>query len=66
MFLNLLLTRIKTVADTFSSDDPISISNLVATVMHTLFDTAQLRLDGSVPSDVSRIILGTDPIKELV
>lgn len=46
--------------------EPISISNLVATVMHTLFDTAQLRLDGSVPSDVSRIILGTDPIKELV
>jgi uncharacterized protein (DUF1501 family) len=46
--------------------EPIRIANLVATIMHNVFDVGQLRLDTSVPDDVSRLITGSTPITELM
>jgi len=46
--------------------DPITISNLVATIMHSLFHVSELRLARGIPSDVMRLITGGDPIAELV
>lgn len=45
---------------------PIEIKNLVATVMHTLLDTGNLRAVTGIPADVSRAITGAEPIRELV
>jgi hypothetical protein len=46
--------------------DPVRIPNLIATIMHTLFDVGQLRLAQEVPRDVSRLITDGEPIKGLV
>ncbi|MEO1979965.1 MAG: DUF1501 domain-containing protein, partial [Fuerstiella sp.] len=46
--------------------EPISSSNVLATIMHTLFDVGELRLQTGVPKDVERIITGNAPIRELV
>ena len=40
--------------------------HLLGTIMHTLFDVGQLRLDPSVPRDVSNIITNSEPIGPLV
>ena len=48
------------------ASDPISSSNVLATIMHTLFDIGELRLLPGIPRDVSEIITGSDPIRELV
>ena len=46
--------------------DPISSTNVLATIMHTLLDIGQLRLETGVPKDVERIITSGQPIRELV
>jgi uncharacterized protein (DUF1501 family) len=46
--------------------DAISSSNVLATIMHTLFDVGQLRLATGIPKDVERILTGNVPIRELV
>jgi hypothetical protein len=46
--------------------EPIEIKHLLATIMHTLLDVGALRTVTGVPSDVSRVITGADPIRELV
>ncbi|MDG1895916.1 MAG: DUF1501 domain-containing protein [Fuerstiella sp.] len=46
--------------------DPISSSNVLATIMHTLFDIGELRLQTGIPKDIERIITGNVPIRELV
>jgi uncharacterized protein (DUF1501 family) len=46
--------------------DPVSSEDLRATIMNTLFDVGQLRIDPSVSSDVARVITGGQPIKQLV
>lgn len=46
--------------------EPISSSNVLATVMHSLFDIGQLRLLTGIPQDVERIITSGQPIRELV
>ena len=46
--------------------EPISSSNVLATIMHTLFDVPELRLQTGIPKDVERIITGNVPIRELV
>jgi uncharacterized protein (DUF1501 family) len=46
--------------------DPISSSNVLATIMHTLFDVGELRLQTGIPKDIERIITGSEPIRELV
>ena len=48
------------------ASDPISSSNILATIMHSLFDIGELRLLSGVPKDVERVITGSRPIRELV
>ena len=45
---------------------PYTPQNLFATIMHTLFDVAELRLVQSVPRDIQQIIEGSEPITELI
>ncbi|MFP6766314.1 MAG: DUF1501 domain-containing protein, partial [Planctomycetaceae bacterium] len=45
---------------------PISSGNVLATVMHSLFDFGQLRLQSDVASDIERAITGAGPIPELI
>jgi len=46
--------------------DPITIKNLVATIMHTLLDVGQIRTLPGIPAEVARIITGAEPIRELM
>ena len=46
--------------------EPITIKNLVATIMHTLLDVGEVRTMTNVPADVARIITGPEPIRELM
>jgi hypothetical protein len=48
------------------ASDPISSSNVLATIMHTLFDIGEVRLLPALPKDVEQIITGSQPIRELV
>ena len=45
---------------------PISSGAVLATIMHTLFDIPELRLDPSLPLQVAPVITGGQPIAELV
>jgi uncharacterized protein (DUF1501 family) len=44
---------------------PISPANILGTVLHTLFDIGELRLDASLAADVLRLATQTEPIHEL-
>lgn len=44
---------------------PITGDNLVATILHTLFNTTAVRLADAIPSDVSRLITDGRPIPGL-
>jgi hypothetical protein len=44
---------------------PTSLENIVATILHTLFDVGQLRLEPGVPRDLARLIERGEPIREL-
>ncbi len=46
--------------------NPISSGNVLATIMHTLFDIGKVRIIPSVPSDVEQTITGNQPIRQLV
>jgi hypothetical protein len=45
--------------------DPIDASHLMATVFHAMFDVGKLRLDPSIPADLSRLVQAGEPIGEL-
>jgi len=45
--------------------EPVSPADMMATVMHTLFDIGTLRLDSSVPRNISQHIERGRPIQEL-
>lgn len=45
---------------------PVTSSNVLATVMHSLFDVGELRLQAGVAKDVERIITSGEPIRELL
>ncbi len=45
---------------------PISLDQVLATVMHSLFDLSQLRLQPGVPREISRALEAAAPIAELV
>jgi len=49
-----------------AADDPVRVRNVVGTVMHTLFDVAELRLRRDVTGDVAKIITESEPIKRLI
>lgn len=48
------------------AEQPVSIKNLIATVMHTLFDITQLRLVRGISTDVARVLTEGEPIASLV
>ncbi len=45
--------------------DPISTPNLMATIMHTLFDIGQLRLQSGLPRDLLKQVEDSPPIERL-
>jgi hypothetical protein len=47
------------------SSDPVRIPNLLATIMHTLFDAGELRVTRGVPNEVMRAATSADPIAGL-
>lgn len=42
--------------------EPVRLNNLVATIMHTLFDVGELRVTRGVPNEVMRAATAADPI----
>jgi uncharacterized protein (DUF1501 family) len=46
--------------------DPVGIPNLIGTILHTLFDVFQLRIDPSVPREVTQTMASYEPIAGLV
>jgi Protein of unknown function (DUF1501) len=46
--------------------DPVRIRNLIATIINTLFDVGQLRLEPSVPREVAQSMTGWEPIPGLL
>lgn len=48
------------------TSDPVTLRNLIATVMHTLFDIGEVRLLPGISGEISRVITEGDPIRQLV
>ncbi|HAY80978.1 MAG TPA: DUF1501 domain-containing protein [Planctomycetaceae bacterium] len=48
------------------SGDPLSTGDLMATIMHTLFDVGQLRLQTGLPGELVRLLENGRPIPQLV
>jgi hypothetical protein len=46
--------------------DPVRITHVIATIMHTLFDVGEVRLLPGISGEVSRVITGGEPIAQLV
>ena len=46
--------------------EPYNPNHLLSTIMHTLFDLGKLRLDQSLPRDMSNILQSGDPILPLM
>jgi hypothetical protein len=46
--------------------EPMTIKNLIATMMHTLFDTGVLRVQRGLPTDLARTLTEGDPISGLL
>jgi hypothetical protein len=48
------------------ADNPVTMRNLVGTIMHTLFDVGKLRLRPDAGNDVAKVITESEPIKQLI
>ncbi|MCH7685632.1 MAG: DUF1501 domain-containing protein [Planctomycetes bacterium] len=48
------------------ASEPVSSSNVLATIMHTLFDIGKVRVLPGIPKEVEQIITGNQPIRQLV
>lgn len=46
--------------------EPVTLGNLVSTVLHTLLDPGQVRLMPGLPDEVVRRVTQDDPIRELI
>src|SRR5262249_62184669 len=46
--------------------DPVRIKNLIATILHTLFDVGELRIFPGVPREVAQTMTGWQPIPGLL
>jgi Protein of unknown function (DUF1501) len=46
--------------------EPIRNANLLATVLHTLFDVGQLRIQAGVPREIAQNMTGWEPIRNLL
>lgn len=49
----------------FPSSEPIRINNLVSTILHSLFDVGQLRLEQGLPREILDLTVAAPPIREL-
>jgi uncharacterized protein (DUF1501 family) len=47
------------------SSDPVRIRNLLATILHTVFDVGELRLVSGMPRDIAQTMTAWDPIPGL-
>jgi uncharacterized protein (DUF1501 family) len=45
---------------------PVTTTNLMATIMHTLFDVGTLRVVRGLPAKLARLVETAEPIRELV
>jgi hypothetical protein len=45
---------------------PVTLGNLVATIMHSLFEPGVVRVQRQMPRDVVRVITEGTPIRELI
>ena len=48
------------------ADNPIPMRHLIGTIMHTLFDVAELRLRPDATGAVAKVITESEPIKRLI
>ena len=46
--------------------EPILLQNLMATIMHQLFDISELRLARGIPNELAQLIEAGKPIEELI
>ncbi len=49
-----------------TASSPIRIQNLIATILHTLFNVGELRLVPGLPREIAQTMAGYDPIRELI
>mgnify|MGYP000474615154 FL=1 len=47
------------------ASQPISSSQVLSTIMHSLFDLGQLRIQADLPKDLEQIVVNQQPIPEL-
>ncbi len=47
------------------ASEPVSTADMMATILHTLFDVGQLRLQSKVPSDLMRFVQRGKPLEQL-
>ena len=47
------------------ADNPVTMHNLIGTIMHTLFDVAALRQRPEAATDLAKIITQSEPIRQL-
>jgi hypothetical protein len=48
------------------SSNPIRIQNLIATILHTLFNVGELRVVPGMPRDIAQTMTGWEPIPGLM
>lgn len=48
-----------------AASSPVRISNLISTILHTVFDVGQLRLQPGLPRELSQQLVAADPIPGL-
>jgi uncharacterized protein (DUF1501 family) len=48
------------------ASDPVTLRNVIATVMHTLFNVGEVRLLPGISGEVSRVITEGEPIRQLI
>jgi hypothetical protein len=47
------------------ASEPVTVGNLVATVLHTLLDPSRVRLTAGLPDDLIRVVTQNEPIRDL-
>jgi hypothetical protein len=48
------------------ADNPVPMRHLIGTIMHTLFDVAELRLRPDATGAVAKVVTESEPIKQLI
>jgi hypothetical protein len=46
--------------------EPVGIKNLIATILHTLVDVGEVRIQRGLPRDISQTMTSWDPIPGLL